>query len=164
MVQAKYGDKVQVHYTGKLDDGTLFDSSGGSGYLIYNPTELVIGEGELLPKVEQTLIGLEPGQSASVKVACDDAYGPHVKEMVFELRRDEIQPEDEMLQHWRWPNGRTLACFTPRKGDLMDLAQTDGEATTVKVVGVTGTTITCDANHPLAGQDLTYEVTLVDIL
>jgi peptidylprolyl isomerase len=164
MVQVKYGDTVQVHYTGKLNNGTLFDSSGGSGYLIYNPTELVIGEGELPPKVEQALIGLEPGQIAKVEVAWNDAYGPRYEEMVFELQRSEIQPEDEMMENWRWPNGRKLACFNPRKGDLLDVVLAEGEVTKVKVIKVTDATLTCDANHPLAGQDLTYEVTLLNIL
>lgn len=164
MTKAKYGDKVQVHYTGTLDNGSLFDSSGASGYLLYSPTELVIGEGELLPTVEQALIGLEPGQSAKVTIACAEAYGPHQEELVFEAERGEMYPEDEMMQNWRWPNGRMLSCFNPRRGDVMDVTLAEGNSTTAKVTKVTDTTITFDANHPLAGKDLTYEVTLVNIL
>jgi peptidylprolyl isomerase len=164
MVKAKHGDRVQVHYTGTLDNGTLFDSSGGSGYLIYSPTEFVIGEGDLFPEVQEALVGLEPGQSAKVTIACCDAFGPRVEEMVFEVPRSEIQPEDEMMQQWRWPNGKRLSCFNPRRGDLMEVSLTEGETKKVKVTKVTDTTLTFDANHPLAGQDLTYTVTLVNIV
>ena len=84
MAKAKYGDKVQVHYTGTLDDGTIFDSSGGSGYVIFSPIEFVIGqEGDLLPKFQEAIIGLEPGQSVKVKIACEDAYGARSEERMY---------------------------------------------------------------------------------
>src|ERR1035438_4073228 len=121
--KAKSGDTVQVHYTGTLDDGTVFDTTGGSGYNIYSPMEFVIGQGDLHHNVQEALIGLEPGEHALVMIACEDAYGPHFAEKVFVTPRSEIYPEDEQLDSWRWPNGKKLAFFNPRKGDLMYVCQ-----------------------------------------
>jgi peptidylprolyl isomerase len=165
MVKAKYGDKVQVHYTGTLDDGTIFDSSGGSGYVIFSPIEFVIGqEGDLLPKFQEAIIGLEPGQSVKVKIACQDAYGTRFEEMVYVAQRSEIFRKEELLDSWRYPNGKKVPGFNPREGDLMEVSLTDGSYVPVILTEVLDTTITFDANHPLAGKDLTFDITLVNIL
>jgi peptidylprolyl isomerase len=165
MAKAKQGDKVQAHYTGMLDDGSIFDDSGGSGQVIFSPIELVIGQDDyLLPKFQEAIIGLEPGQSIKVRITCEDAYGPHIEEKVFMAQRSEIYPEDELLYSWRWPNGKKLACFNPRKGDMMEVSLADGTSTSVMITEVTDTTLTFDANHPLAGKDLTFDITLVGIL
>ena len=165
MAKAKQGDKVQVHYTGVLDDGSIFDDSGGSGRVILSPLEFVVGQdGDLFPQFQAAVIGLEPGQSAKVKIACEDAYGPYLESKVFLVQRSEIHPEDGLLDSWRWPNGKKLACFNPKEGDMMDVSLTEGTCTSVTITEVTETTLTCDANHPLAGEDLTFEITLVGIL
>jgi peptidylprolyl isomerase len=165
MVKAKYGDKVQIHYTGTLDDGTIFDSSGGSGYIIFGPIELVIGqEGDLLPKFQEAIIGLEPGQSVKVKIACEDAYGPRFEEMVHVVQRSEIYQKEELLGSWRYPNGKKIPDFNPQRGDRMEVSLTDGSYVPVILTEVLDTTITFDANHPLAGKDLTFDITLVNIL
>lgn len=165
MVMANNGDTVQVHYTGTLDDGTVFESSGGSGYHIYNPMEFILGQGDLFPKFQEAIVGLESGMSVKVRIAAEDAYGPRFEEKVFVTPRSEIYPEDKLLDSWRWPNGKKLSCFNPRKGDLMNISLTpDGECVPVVVTEVTDTTITFDANHPLAGKDLTFDITLVNIL
>ena len=165
MAKAKQGDKVQVHYTGTLDDGSIFDSSGGSGRVILSPMEFVVGQDDnLLSKFQEAIIGLEPGQSVKVKIACEDAYGPHLEERVFVAQRSEIYPEDELLNSWRWPNGKKLACFNPRRGDMMEISLTEENHIPVTLTEVTDTLLTCDANHPLAGKDLTFDITLVGIL
>ena len=165
MAKAKLGDKVQVHYTGTLDDGSIFDDSGGSGRVILSPLELVLGQDEeLLPKFQEAIVGLETGESIKVKIACEDAYGPYLKEKVFLVERSEIHPEDGLLDSWRWPNGKKLACFSPRVGDTMEISLTEGGCTSVTITEVADATLTLDANHPLAGEDLTFEITLVGIL
>jgi len=164
MIMAKSGDTVQVHYTGTLDDGSMFDTSGGSGCLIYNPLEFVIGQGDLFPLFQEAIIGLEPGQSVKIKIACEDAYGSCFEEKIFVAERSEIHPEDELLDSWRWPNGKKLACFNPRKGDMMEVSLPDGSHATAILTEITETLITFDANHPLAGQDLTFDITLVNIV
>lgn len=165
MAKVKQGDKVQVHYTGTLDDGTVFDSSGGSGQVIFSPMEFVVGQDDdLLPKFQEAIIGLAPGESVKVKIACDDAYGPYLENKVFLAQRSEIYPEDELSYSWRWPNGKMLACFNPRKGDRMEVSLAEGNCASVMITEVTATSLTCDANHPLAGEDLTFDITLVNIL
>lgn len=165
MVKAKYGDKVHVHYTGTLDDGTIFDSSGGSGYVIFSPMEFVIGqEDDLLPKFQEAIIGLEPGQSVKVKIASQDAYGEHFEEMVFVAQRSEMFRKEELLDSWRYPNGKKVPGFNPKEGDLMEVSLADGSLVPVILAEVLDTTVTFDANHPLAGKDLTFDITLVNIL
>lgn len=165
MVKAKYGDKVQVHYTGMLDDGTVFDSSVGSGYIMFSPIEFVIGQEEdLLPKFQEAIIGLEPGQSVKVRIACEDAYGARFEEQTYVVPRSEIHNKEELLEAWRYPNGKQVPGFNPKKGDLMEVALVDGNCVPVTLTEVTDTTITFDANHPLAGKDLTFDIALVSIL
>jgi peptidylprolyl isomerase len=165
MATAKYGDKVQVHYTGTLDNGKIFVSSKGSEHIIHSPMEFVIGqEEELLPRFQEAIIGLEPGESVKVRIAAEDACGPRLEELVFVAQRSEIYPEDELLYNWRWPNGKMLTSFRPTKGDMMAITLPEGNPAQAIVTEVTDATITFDANHPLAGKDLTYDITLVDIL
>ncbi|MGD0585935.1 MAG: FKBP-type peptidyl-prolyl cis-trans isomerase [Oryzomonas sp.] len=158
MAQAKNGDKVRVHYTGTLEDGSVFDSSEtgadecsddscGCGGQAGGPLEFVIGEGNLIPKFEAAVVGLEPGQKVQVRIASEDAYGPRVDEMVAVLERSEI-PAD----------------INPEPGQHMEVILQDGAAMPVMVTEVTDTTVTLDANHPLAGRDLTFDITLVEIL
>lgn len=152
MAQAKSGDKVRVHYTGRLDDGNIFDSSEGfveeSGdSRPGEPMEFVIGEGNLIPKFEQAVIGLEPGQRVEVKIPADDAYGQRAEEMVAVIERSEI------------PEG-----INPEAGQNMEVVLEDGTPLPVLVTDVTDTSVTLDANHPLAGMDLTFDIKLVEIL
>ena len=158
MAQAKKGDKVRVHYTGTLEDGSIFDSSEagadecsddscGCGAQGSGPLEFVIGEGNLIPKFEAAVIGLEPGQKVRVQIASEEAYGPRAEEMVAVIERSEI-PAD----------------INPEPGQQMEVILQDGTAMPVLVTEVTDTTVTLDANHPLAGQDLTFDITLVEIL
>jgi len=166
MAKAKYGDKVQVHFTGTLDDGTVFATTGGSGRVIFRPVELVIGlEDDLLPKFHEAVIGLEAGDTVTTRIACEDAYGPHLEERMHEVPRSEIQEkEDRAVNMWIYPNGKTLPFFKPKKGEQVTFFLPDGDTIPAVVSKATETTYTFDTNHPLAGQDLTYEITLVNIL
>ena len=162
MAQAKSGDKVKVHYTGTLEDGSVFDSSEGfvdqpdsscgcndgcCDSTAMEPMEFVIGGGTLIPKFEAAVIGLEPGQSVTVTIPADDAYGQRADEMVAVIERSEI-PAD----------------INPEPGHQMEVILEDGSPLPVLVTDVTETTITLDANHPLAGRDLTFAIRLVEII
>jgi peptidylprolyl isomerase len=173
MAQAKNGDKVRVHYTGTLDDGSIFDASEepedacgddcgdtcgdhnndcgdhdcGCGGNASGPMEFVIGQGNLIVKFEEAVIGLEPGQSVKVKIPADDAYGQRAEELVAVIDRSEI-PAD----------------INPLPGDQMEVVMEDGTPMPVMVTDVTETTVTLDANHPLAGMDLTFDIRLVEIV
>ncbi len=173
MAQAKNGDKVRVHYTGTLDDGSIFDSSEapgntcgddcaddcgdhendcsdhdcGCGGSAGGPMEFVIGKGNLIPKFEEAVIGLEPGQRVTVKIAADEAYGQRAEEMVAVIERSEVP-----------------ANVNPQAGDQMEVVLQDGTPMPVLVTEVTDEKITLDANHPLAGLDLTFDIQLVEIV
>jgi len=170
MAKAKTGDKVKVHYTGTLEDGSVFDSSEsspeqsedhscccgssketnggcGGGSLSTEPMEFVIGAGQLIPKFEAAVIGLEPGESVTVSIPADDAYGQRAEEMVAVIERSEI-PAD----------------INPEPGHQMEVILEDGSPLPVLVTEVTDTSITLDGNHPLAGRDLTFAIRLVEIL
>jgi peptidylprolyl isomerase len=141
MAQAKSGDTVKVHYTGKLDDGTEFDSSVED-----SPLEFTLGEGELIPGFEEAVIGMSPGESKTVRIASAQAYGPHQEEMVLVVEHDQFPPH-----------------ITPHLGQQLELRHPDGQAVSVTVTEVSPIGITLDANHPLAGQDLIFDIELVDI-
>jgi len=159
MQKAQKGDRIQIHYTGTLDNGSIFDSSRGSGCVVYGPVTFVLGEGDLLPRCQEALVGLEPGQSTQVRVPCREAYGPRDESLVFVTARSEIQPEER--PPWR---GWKLPRFNPKKGDLLEVPLMDGEFLPVIVAQVSDTFITLDANHPLAGKDLNFDIKLLNIL
>jgi peptidylprolyl isomerase len=173
MAQAKSGDTVRVHYTGTLEDGSIFDSSEeregacgdgcgdgcadhgndcsdhdcGCSERASGPLEFVIGEGNLIAKFEEAVIGLEPGQGVTVKIQADDAYGQRSDQLVAVVERSEIPDH-----------------INPAVGDRMEVVTQDGSGMPVMVTEVTDTTITLDANHPLAGMDLTFDIRLVEIV
>lgn len=142
MPQAKSGDKVRVHYTGRLDEGTQFDSSSGA-----DPLEFELGAGQVIPGFEDAVTGMNPGDKVTVTIPADEAYGPHRDEMVLEAPRTEIPDE-----------------LDPQVGQQLQLQHPSGQAIPVVVTEVTDETITLDGNHPLAGQDLTFDLELVEIV
>jgi peptidylprolyl isomerase len=149
MAQAKKGDTVKVHYTGRLDDGEVFDSSDcaeddcgcGTG-----PMEFTIGEGQVIPGFEEAVLGMSPGEEKTVVIPVDKAYGPRMEEMVAVIGRSEL-PAD----------------ITPEVGQQLEVTQQNGQAFPVLITEVTDTSVTLDANHPLAGRDLTFDLRLVEI-
>lgn len=141
MAVAKDGDKVKVHYTGKLDDGTEFDSSSGR-----EPLEFTLGNQEVIPGFEEAIVGMAPGDLKTVTIAADDAYGPYYKEMVAIADRRNF-PED----------------LTPEVGQQLQVQSEDGDSMVVTVTEVTDERVTLDGNHPLAGKALTFDLELVGI-
>jgi FKBP-type peptidyl-prolyl cis-trans isomerase 2 len=141
-MSAKKGDKVKVHYTGSLDDGTVFDTSKNR-----EPLKFTIGEGQLIPDFEQSIIGLSPGDTKSIHIASENAYGPRREELVLTVSREEL-PQD----------------FNPTEGQKVQLKQSNGQNVVVTVYNITEKEIKLDANHALAGKDLNFDVELVEIL
>jgi peptidylprolyl isomerase len=141
LAQAKSGDKVKVNYTGKLDDGTVFDTTSGR-----SPLEFTIGEGRLIPDFEQAVIGMEPGQSRSIQVSSENAYGPHREEMVMTIERKDL------------PEG-----LDPQVNQKLQVQQANSQPFVVTVTEVSEAGITLDANHPLAGKDLLFDIQLAEI-
>jgi len=136
------GDAVKVHYTGKLDDGTVFDSSEGR-----DPLQFIVGDGQVIPGFEEAVIGMQPGESKTVKIPADKAYGPHRKDLLAEVDRSEIQDDTEL-----------------EVGQQLVLQHPSGNLVRVTVIDISETSVIVDANHPLAGKDLTFEIELVEIL
>lgn len=149
MAQVKRGDKVKVHYTGRLGTGEVFDSSEcgedecgcGSG-----PLEFTVGSGEVIPGFDNALLGMAPGESKTVVIPKGEAYGDHMEEMVAHVNRAEIPPN-----------------ITPVVGQQLEVVQEGGQTFQVTITEVTDTQVTLDANHPLAGRDLTFDLRLVEI-
>ena len=142
MAQVKHGDTVRVHYTGKLSDGTIFDSSANRDAL-----EFTLGKGQLIAGFEKAVKGMSPGESVTVEIPSDEAYGPHRPEMVTELDRNRLPGDVDV-----------------KVGQRLQLRQKGGQSLVVKVTGTTDTTLTVDANHELAGKDLTFEIQVVEIV
>jgi peptidylprolyl isomerase len=149
MAQAKEGDKVKVHYTGRLEGGEVFDSSEcieDECGCDTGPMEFTIGEGSVIPGFEEAIIGMSPGESKTVTILVDDAYGQRIEEMVAVVERDNLPPD-----------------MTPEPGMRLEVTQEDGQVFPVVITEVTDTQVTIDANHPLAGRDLTFDIRLVEI-
>jgi peptidylprolyl isomerase len=175
MAKAKRGDRVQVHYTGRLVDGREFDTTlhAGDGEwnnfrgrgVAFAPAVLVIGEGKLFPAVEEALVGLEPGQAVRVELPAAQAFGPRVEALVTTIPRHELAPGEGHQQPFRAAEGRRRTnAFQPKVGDVVDVEGPDGTVNSARVRALTDETITLDANHPLAGQDLVYDLRLVKII
>jgi peptidylprolyl isomerase len=138
---AKNGDTVQVNYTGKLADGTVFDSSVGR-----EPLEFTLGAGQAIPGFDKAVIGMKVGEKKTVTIPMDDAYGPHLDELVIEVSRDRIKDAE------------------PKVGQVLSATRENGEEVYFTVIAVSDNgTVTLDANHPLAGKDLTFEIELLKI-
>lgn len=142
MAQVKDGDTVKIHYTGKLDDGTLFDTSADN-----DPLEFTVGKHEVIPGMEDAVVGMEAGEEKTVTIAFADAYGPHHDEMVVVVDRSEFPTEMEI-----------------EVDQQLSVVLEDEQSIIVTVTEITDDTVTLDANHPLAGEDLTFDIQLVEIV
>ena len=141
MSQAQQGDMVKVHYTGKLDDGTIFDSSEGD-----DPLEFTLGGGQIIPGFEQAVMGMSTGDIKTVSIAPDKAYGVHREDLMLLIEPDMFPSE-----------------ITPEIGQHLQLRQQEGMIIDAFVADISDAGVTLDANHPLAGQHLTFEIQLVEI-
>jgi len=138
---AKQGDTVHVHYTGKLEDGTVFDSSEGK-----SPLAFVLGTGHVIPGVEKAVEGMSVGDEVSTKIPPDDAYGPRSDELVLDV-----------------PSENFPGSATPSVGQRFEMSTPDGQKLPVTVTEVGDETVQIDANHPLAGKRLNFDLELVKI-
>ncbi len=141
MSQVQEGSKVKVHYTGKLNDGTVFDTSKER-----EPLEFTVGEKNVIPGFEQGLVGMEPGQSKTISIGSDDAYGNRVDELVQEV------PRSQFPEH-----------ITPTIGQRLELKAGEDQKMIVTVTEVGDEKVTLDGNHPLAGKDLVFDVELLEV-
>ena len=141
MPKVQNGDTVVVHYTGKRADSTIFDSSRDR-----EPLTFTLGKGELIPGFEQAVLGMETGDSRTTTIPAEQAYGQYEPNLMTEVARDQL-PSDLEIE----------------VGQSLQLQHPDGMTIPVAVTEITETSVTLDANHPLAGQDLTFEIELVAI-
>ena len=146
MAKAKKGDKVKVHYSGKLDDESVFDTSSGK-----EPLEFTVGGSEVIPAFEEAVIGMDTGEKRTTKIPADKAYGPYRDELAVEVERSQF------------PAG-----IEPKVGEQLELQGADegqeDQTLVVTITEVSDATVKLDANHPLAGKDLTFDIELVEII
>ena len=137
---AKNGDRVRVHYTGRLEGGEVFDSSQGG-----EPLEFTVGAGEVIPGFDEAVRGMSVGDTRTIEIESEDAYGPRRDGLVTEVSREAAQFPVE-----------------PQVGMHFALPLQDGSQIEVVVTEVTDTHVTIDGNHPLAGEKLIFDVELVE--
>jgi peptidylprolyl isomerase len=142
MGQAKNGSKVKLHFTGKLDDGTVFATSTDS-----QPVEFTLGQNQVLPGLEEAVEGMATGESKTVKILSEQAYGQRREDLTQEIPKENL-PAD----------------LAPEVGQRLRIDRPDGEPMIVSVAAVSDDAITIDGNHPLAGQDLTFDLEMIEIL
>jgi peptidylprolyl isomerase len=140
MKKVQNGDTVRVHYTGTLEDGTVFDSSRER-----EPLEFVVGDGQVISGFDSAVAGMEPGEERKVTIAPEDAYGQHRPELTVAVAREQL------------PDG-----LEPSVGQQLQVKR-DDQQFRVTVKEVTTDSVLLDANHPLAGEKLTFDLELVEI-
>jgi len=141
MTQAKNGDTVKIHYTGTLDDGTIFDSSEGR-----DPLAFTIGSGQVIPGFEEAVTGMAVDEKKNVTIPSDKAYGPRNEELLINVPRDQVPPDIE-----------------PEEGMRLQMQGPQNQPVVVVIAEVTDEHVILDANPPLAGKDLTFDIELVEI-
>lgn len=141
MTQAKDGNTVKIHYTGRLQDGSVFDSSSGR-----EPLQFKIGGGQVIPGFEEAVVGMSVGDKKTVEIPCSKAYGERNPSMVMVVDRKHVPPG-----------------LDPEVGQRLEMGSPSGELVHVTVVEADEENITLDANPPLAGEDLTFDLELVEV-
>lgn len=141
MIHAKPGDKVKVHYTGKTEDGHMFETTANK-----KPIEFLIGKGDILPGFDRAVAGMSPGEVKTVKVSANEAHGPHYEELVMEVDKEQLPSDIE-----------------PKVGEKLDLQLSDDIKVQMEITDVSGSNVILDANHPLAGKDLIYKIQLLEV-
>lgn len=140
-MKAAEGKKVKVHYTGKLDDGTIFDSSEGK-----EPISFEVGKHQVIPGFEKAVVGMALNEEKEILIKKDEAYGSYKKELVQEI-----------------PKTNFPSNITASKGMVVQLKNEQGQTILAKITDVSDSSITFDFNHPLAGKELHFEIRLVEV-
>jgi FKBP-type peptidyl-prolyl cis-trans isomerase 2 len=138
---AAVGSRVTVHYIGTLDHGAIFDSRDGD-----DPLTFVVGDGTVFPALEQEICGMHCGQTRSILITAEQAYGPRKNENLLKVDRSQFPPDK-----------------APEPGKLLTITFSDGEQRIMRVMTSDVRDVVLDANHPLAGHDLTFALTLVAV-
>ncbi len=141
MSQAKKGDSVKIHYTGTLEDGTVFDSSAGR-----DPLGFTLGDGQVIVGFEEAVLGMAIGDKKKVTIPSHKAYGEKNEELVIEVPRNQVPPD-----------------LNPEVDQKLQMGGPNGELVVVTVVAVTDEVVVLDANPPLAGKDLIFDLELMAI-
>lgn len=139
--QAKNGDTVRVHYTGRLEDGQVFDTSAEG-----EPLEFQLGAGEVIPGFDQGVQGMEVGEKKTIEIPVDEGYGPRVDQLTQAVPRQGMNLDVE-----------------PEAGMSLIMQLPDGNQIPVTITEVTEDSVTLDANHPLAGHKLFFDIELVEL-
>lgn len=142
MAEAIFGNTVKAHFSVKLEDGSVFDST-----FDLEPMTFTIGMGQVIPGFEDAVIGMGTGTSKTVTVSADKAFGPYYQELIIKVKRDDFSPD-----------------FVFEKGQNLQFLDDTGQQVQATVVNITDTTVTLDKNHPLAGKDLIIDIKLLEIL
>lgn len=142
MPRAKHGDTVKVHYTGRLEDGTVFETSFDN-----EPLRFTIGDGSIIAGLEEAVIGMRPGELRTIKVPSDKAHGSYDDDLIIVVDKTEFP-----------------SALRPEIGQKFDICQDDNSTMVVTVIHVSKEEITLDINHPLAGKDLTFELKLIEVI
>jgi FKBP-type peptidyl-prolyl cis-trans isomerase 2 len=142
MSQAKMGDTVRIHFTGKFEDQTVIDSSEEQG-----PFEFTIGNGEVIAGLEQGVVGMVVGEKKTLTILPEEGFGQKLDELLVEITKDEFPKH-----------------IKPAVGLHLQIQQPDGQVFKVKIVDMTEDTVTLDGNHPLAGSTLIFDVEMVEIV
>lgn len=141
MTKAQMGSKVSVKYTGKLSDGSIFDSTDDGEYF-----KFTLGEDEVIPGFQDGILGMAVGEKKTLNIPVEEAYGQSSEELIFSIDREEIETDGQL-----------------QVGDLLELPMKDGQSLFANIIEINDTEITIDANHELAGKDLIFEVELMSI-
>lgn len=141
MQQVKNGDTVKVHYHGKLDDGTTFDSSAGR-----DPLEFEVGSGSVIPGFDDGVMGMSVGEKKTITIPAEEAYGSVEEDRIFEFPVDRFPPD-----------------LKPEEGMALNMSNGQGDYIPVVISEVRDDVVVLDANHPLAGKDLTFDLELMEI-
>lgn len=141
MSEAQEGNTVKVHYTGSLEDGTVFDSSEGR-----EPLEFTLGEHKVIPGFEHAVVGMSPGDKKTEKISAEHAYGPRREDMILEIDRSQL-PET----------------IEPEVGLQLQMTTPDGQQVPVQVTELRDDKVKLDANHPLAGKNLVFNLEVIEV-
>ena len=141
MTRAKNGDTVKVHYMGRLEDGRVFETTKN-----HQPLEFVMGSGKIIPGFEKSVLGMEVGDTKTIRIPPDEAYGPRRQDLIVDIKKSDF-PDN----------------IRPAIGQRLQIRQPNGHFIDVIIMDMNEDLVTLDANHPLAGNSLIFDVELVEI-